>query len=73
MQEHFGYWAGLISKRKAVAYGPVMDPNGTYGVAVLEVENSGVAESIAANDPAIKANAGFSFEIHQMPDAIVRS
>ena len=72
MQKHFGYWAGLIVDRRAVAYGPVMDPMGTYGVAVVEVDDEVAATSIARGDPAITANAGFGFEVHPMPDAIVR-
>jgi uncharacterized protein YciI len=72
MQEHFGYWARLIEERRAVAYGPVMDPNGTYGVAVVDVDDEATARGIAEGDPAITANAGFGFEVHPMPDAIVR-
>jgi uncharacterized protein len=72
MQEHFGYWAKMIEERRAVAYGPVMDPNSTYGIAVVEVDDEATARSIAEGDPAITANAGFGFEIHSMPGAIVR-
>lgn len=72
MQEHFGYWGKLISERRAVVYGPVMDPKGTYGVAVVEVEDEAAAQRIAEGDPAIRSDAGFGFEVHQMPDAIVR-
>ena len=72
MQEHFGYWAKMIEERRAVAYGPVMDPNGTYGIAVVEVDDEATARSIAEGDPAITASAGFGFEVHPMPDAIVR-
>jgi hypothetical protein len=72
MEAHFGYWAGLIADRKAVAYGPVMDPNGTYGIAVVEVADEAAARSIAADDPAIQSTAGFGFELHAMADAMVR-
>jgi hypothetical protein len=72
MQEHFGYWSRIIRERQAVAYGPVMDPKGTYGIAVLEVEDDTTATRIAENDPAIISNAGFDFELHPMPDAIAR-
>ena len=72
MQEHFVYWGKVIDDRKAVAYGPVMDPKGTYGIAIVEVEDEGTARSIAENDPAIRSNAGFRFEMYQMPDAVVR-
>jgi uncharacterized protein len=72
MQAHFGYWAGVIQERRAVAYGPVQDPNGTYGIAVLEVDDEGAAEELVAGDPAIASTAGFGSELHPMPDAIVR-
>jgi uncharacterized protein len=72
MQEHFGYWAGLIRERRAVAYGPVMDPKGTFGIAVVEVEDEAEAQRFAEGDPAITSEAGFDFELHPMPDAIVR-
>ena len=72
MQEHFGYWPGLIEQRQAVAYGPVMDPGGTYGIAVVEVDDESAAQRIADSDLAITASVGFGFEVHPMPDAIVR-
>ncbi|HEX2292648.1 MAG TPA: YciI family protein [Gaiellaceae bacterium] len=72
MQEHFGYWAATIERREAVAYGPVMDPNGTYGIAVVEVDHEASARRLAEEDPAIAAGAGFRFELHPMPDAIAR-
>ena len=72
MQEHFGYWSTLLSDHKVVAYGPVMDPKGAFGVAIVEVENMDIAKDIATKDPAIKSSAGFDFEVHQMPNAIAR-
>ena len=72
MQEHFAYWLGLITEGKVVVVGPVLDPKGTYGIAVLEVEDQAVAEDIAKNDPAIISQAGFSFEVHSMFDAKAR-
>lgn len=72
MEAHFGYWARLIAERQAVAYGPVADPKGTYGIAVVEVADEAAARSIAADDPAIQSNAGFDFELHPMADAMVR-
>lgn len=72
MEAHFRYWAGLNDARMSVAYGPVLDPSGTYGIAVLEVDDEGAARRIAENDPAIGSTAGFSYELHPMVDAIVR-
>jgi hypothetical protein len=36
------------------------------------VDDEATAKGIAENDPATTSNAGFRFELHQMPDAIVR-
>ena len=72
MQAHFGYWVELMEKRKAVAYGPVLDPTGTYGIAVVEVSDEATARGIATDDPAIRSRAGFSYELYPMADSIVR-
>ena len=72
MQEHFGYWRQLMAERRVVAYGPVMDAKGNFGIAILEVEDLVTALAIAENDPAITSQCGFSFEVHPMPKAIVR-
>jgi uncharacterized protein len=72
MQGHFAYWRQLLADGRAVVYGPVMDPTSAYGIAVLEVEDEDSARAIGNNDPAIKSGAGFSFQVHAMPDSQVR-
>ena len=72
MAAHFGYLGELIADRRAVAYGPVMNPRGTYGIAVVEVTDEAAARELAGHDPAIQAEAGFAFELLPMADAIVR-
>lgn len=47
MQEHFAYWLGLLEQRKVVVVGRVLDPKGTYGIALLEVEDEALAENLA--------------------------
>lgn len=71
-QEHFAYWLGLLEQRKVVVVGPVLDPKGTYGIALLEVEAKRWRRTLLKNDPAITSKAGFSFELHSMIDAKVR-
>jgi hypothetical protein len=46
MRQHFGYWAELSSRRTAIVYGPVNDPNGTWGVAVIRVADEAAAHAI---------------------------
>ena len=73
MEKHFGYSAGVVQDRRVIVYGPVADPKGTFGAAVLEVAGEDEARAIAEGDPAIAADAGFDFELHPMPDTIVRA
>jgi uncharacterized protein YciI len=72
IEAHFGYWAGVIAERKAVAYGPVLDPKGAYGFAVIEALDQAAAESVVSSDPAIQSGAGFMFELHPIAGAMVR-
>ncbi len=70
MQEHAHYWRDLTDRRIAVIFGLVLDPKGPWGVAIVEATDEAYARTLGTNDPAVKA--GFSFEVYQMPGAIVR-
>ena len=70
MQEHAIYWKGLVDRGIAIVFGPVLDPTGTWGVAIVEVADEPDAHALGTNDPAIKA--GLTFEVFPMPGAIVR-
>jgi hypothetical protein len=72
MQSHFGYWADQMNRGTAAAFGPVMDPRGTYGIGILTVDSQPQARSLCENDPVIKAQLGFSFDVYEMPNAVVR-
>jgi uncharacterized protein len=72
MQEHINYWKNLVDRRIAIVFGPVSDPKGAYGLAIIETEDGTIAHDISINDPAIKHNVGFKSEIHLMPEAILR-
>ena len=37
MQEHVAYWEGLMERGLVIVFGPVADPKGTNGVAILEL------------------------------------
>jgi hypothetical protein len=72
MQEHFVYWERFVAERKVVVIGPVLDPKGTYGIAVLEVEDETIAQNLAKEDPAITSKTGFSFEVYPMLETKIR-
>jgi uncharacterized protein len=73
MQEHVMYWKDLAGRGIAVVFGPVADPNGAWGVAIVEVEDEADARALAANDPTVKSDCNFKFDIYSMPIAVLRS
>jgi hypothetical protein len=52
MNQHVTYWRGLLDKGIAIAFGPVMDPNGPFGMCVVEVDDEQQLNEIVAGDPA---------------------
>ena len=71
MQSHVAYWSNQMSQGRVLAFGPVADPKGTFGIGILQLPDDADPAALAKNDPAIQAQAGFSFEIHPMPRLIV--
>ncbi len=70
MQEHGQYWRAQMAQGKVVAFGPVADPKGAFGVAIVRLEDGVDPKSLTDGDPVIKANAGFSFDIYPMLQAV---
>jgi hypothetical protein len=66
MLDHVGYWAGLAQQGSVLAFGPVNDPAGPYGIGIVLAESQSEAEQIRDNDPAIMSPYGFSTEIAPM-------
>jgi hypothetical protein len=72
MRRHREYWTPRVEIGVVIAMGPVADPAGAYGVAIIEAPSSMALEAMLASDPAILANAGFSYETFPMPMIAVR-
>ena len=70
MLRHIEYWKEQMDKGIAIAFGPVLDPNGVYGVGIIQVDDEAQTEALAENDPAILSGL-HKFEIYSMPNAIV--
>ena len=66
MMEHVGYWSGLSEQGNVVAYGPVNDPLGSYGIGIILAECHIEAEAIRDGDPAVRSPHGFRTEIAPM-------
>jgi uncharacterized protein YciI len=72
MGEHSLYWQRLAEDMRAVVVGPVFDPKGAYGMAIVETENEAEAEALGAADPVIIARLGFRYETCPMPSLMIR-
>ena len=72
MRAHVAYWQSHLQRGVAVAFGPVMDPNGAWGAGIIGVSNDAELRELQENDPAIRSGLGFRAEACAMPGAIVR-
>ena len=70
MDRHVEYWRGLLADGVAVVFGPVLNPDGGYGLAVVEVSGQEQAERLIAGDPAVRG--GLTCKAYPMPGAFVR-
>ena len=55
MQKHAAYWAEIFKTGKVLIIGPVLDPKGVWGMAVLETNSLADAQQMADNDPSVKS------------------
>jgi len=63
MQQHIVYWKDLMDKGKVIAFGPVLDPAGAYGLGIIEADSEDEVKAFIADDPAGVIN---TYEYYQM-------
>ena len=73
MQRHVVYWRGWMEAGHVIAFGPVADPRGTFGVAITRLDEGMDPQSLAARDPVVAAGLGFHYEVHPMPSVVLPS
>ena len=73
MQDHAAYWQRAADKGEAVIVGPVLDPAGIWGLAIVEASDPAAASALTQHDPLIVSGEGFRYEIHPIPQAILRA
>lgn len=71
MGEHAVYWRGLLDAGTAVAFGPVVEPSGVWGLCVVEAEDEAAVRALGEQDPAVTSGTA-TFEIYPMLSAVVR-
>jgi len=71
MHEHVAYWQKVADRGTAVVFGPVADPAGSWGVAVVDADTQQDVDAIRAADPVVLADLG-PVDVYPMPTAIIR-
>src|SRR5277367_5231173 len=72
MRAHREYWTPRVETGVVVAMGPVADPAGGYGVAIIEAASEAALEALQQADPVIAARCGFAYENIRMVGIAVR-
>ena len=68
MQRHVAYWSGYAEQGVAVVFGPVMDPQGVYGIGVYQARDEAEMRALLRDDPAIGL---LEYEVFPMLRAVV--
>ena len=71
MSKHADYLLGLVEQGIGVVFGPVFDPNGVYGMGIVEAADEAAARRFTDNDPVVKAGIG-RYEISPMRLSMLR-
>ncbi len=72
MGEHVAYWVQLARAGTAIAFGPVADPAGGWGLGILEAPSIEAVHAILAKDPTALSGLGFRHEAYLMPQLVTR-
>ena len=67
MQKHVRYWQVHAASGRVLVFGPVADPEGAFGIAVIVAEEGEELTHLCKDDPAIKSNCGFQYKLHLIP------
>lgn len=71
MGQHAAYWRDQIERGSAIVFGPVADPAGAWGLAVVDAESEEDVRTLGLGDPAVTAQLA-RFEVYAMPGAVDR-
>ncbi len=58
MKRHGDYMNELLAQGVIVAHGPVIDPAGSYGVSLYQIDDEQDIAALTGNDPVVKNGVG---------------
>lgn len=62
MAAHATYWQKLLAEGTALAFGPVADPTGGWGLGIVRAPDEAALAQLTSADPAITSGRGFRTE-----------
>jgi uncharacterized protein len=71
MGEHVAYWQQHLEAGRVLIFGPVADPAGSWGLAIVAADDEDEVRTLGKSDPAITSGM-CTFEILAMPGAVAR-
>jgi uncharacterized protein YciI len=71
MRDHAAYWSQHLANGMAIVFGPVTDPTGNWGLAVVEADTEADARALRDADPAVTSGLA-TVDILPMPVAVAR-
>lgn len=72
MAEHGAHLRKHMEAGSVVAFGPVGDPAGPWGMALVRAADEAGVRAITAADPTIRSERGFRYEVLPMLQAVLR-
>ena len=68
MERHISYWSDKANQGIAIVFGPVLDPQGVYGIGVYQVKDEAEMRGLLDHDP---ANGLLQYDVLPMPRAVI--
>jgi uncharacterized protein len=72
MAAHSDHWRELMNRGRVLVFGPVADPCGVWGMAVVEAADADEVRAMGDADPAV-ASGAMTFAVLPMLSAVVRT
>jgi len=63
MAAHAAYWRGKLAEGAVLAFGPVGDPKGTWGLGLVRAHDEAEVHAFETTDPAMMSQRGFTYEV----------
>ena len=71
MTHHAAWWQAMADEGYAIAVGPVLDPEGVWGLALVWADSEADALRLVKGDPVLTAGLGFRYTAVQMGGLIL--